>query len=554
MSKGNDFTLIVNDSKQDKLLMATDSLSNRIAEIRLQRLRQWITKQVCAKTTKIPTEVMGELAPLDSYSRLKSYAQRAQIVTAATPFPDYNSGELDPTLADIARTHVFFMYSQYKPYVALGYSYVKIGAQGNLNFASSTNTSDDAKLEFTLRQESTFINDCVLHLTLHGLAGLVNNIAECDRVKYAELLAHRVVRKVSFAVNNNPLDEYTSEDMNVFYNFCVPPAKRDGYKRCVGQEVPVVGYLTQEPRTDLIREKKQICDGPQTLKFTHTDVEIWMPLLFWFRDPKQALPSAPIPWGQTKVTVELANSDIFTAGVDQIAQAAITNYTRPTMTAAELYVKEIQTNPEISDLIIKRVAFSLIRVHRQHEKRLIGSSGDILLSSFKWPIETMYVGFRPVANLSNVDYWHRNSAITLNNVLVPVYTTLPGPPGIAIGTMQYESQTPTIDRLMLTAHGGNVLYPSIQREFYSRYMPFQHGNCCCGNTPEYDDWYMINFNLYPGEYQPSGHLNASQARELYLSYTSSYIDRTHPVVMYALGIALNFLVVSDASVVLRYST
>jgi hypothetical protein len=33
---------------------------------------------------------------------------------------------------------------------------------------------------------------------------------------------------------------------------------------------------------------------------------------------------------------------------------------------------------------------------------------------------------------------------------------------------------------------------------------------------------MMNFCLYPGTYQPSGHINVSRAREFYLQFVSSY--------------------------------
>jgi hypothetical protein len=65
---------------------------------------------------------------------------------------------------------------------------------------------------------------------------------------------------------------------------------------------------------------------------------------------------------------------------------------------------------------------------------------------------------------------------------------------------------------------------------------------------------MINFCLYPGTYQPSAHINISRAREFYIQYTSSIISTVVNGTLIIVGIAINFLLVSDGSAVLRYST
>lgn len=60
--------------------------------------------------------------------------------------------------------------------------------------------------------------------------------------------------------------------------------------------------------------------------------------------------------------------------------------------------------------------------------------------------------------------------------------------------------------------------------------------------------------MYPGTYQPSGHLNVSRAREFYFNFSSSYCDSSHVCDLLVLAIAINFLLISDGSAVLRYST
>jgi hypothetical protein len=60
--------------------------------------------------------------------------------------------------------------------------------------------------------------------------------------------------------------------------------------------------------------------------------------------------------------------------------------------------------------------------------------------------------------------------------------------------------------------------------------------------------------LFPRSYQPSGHLNISRARETYLQWTSSYVTASTPADLFAIAVAINFLLITDGSAVLRYST
>jgi hypothetical protein len=52
--------------------------------------------------------------------------------------------------------------------------------------------------------------------------------------------------------------------------------------------------------------------------------------------------------------------------------------------------------------------------------------------------------------------------------------------------------------------------------------------------------------LYPGSYQPSGHVNISRAREFYFLFNSATIGTVVPSVdLVVVAIAINFLLISD---------
>lgn len=71
---------------------------------------------------------------------------------------------------------------------------------------------------------------------------------------------------------------------------------------------------------------------------------------------------------------------------------------------------------------------------------------------------------------------------------------------------------------------------------------------------------MVNFALFPRVFQPSGHLNISRAREFYMNVFSSVVGfpnatgQVQSGQLIAEACSLNFLLVSDGSAIMRYST
>lgn len=235
----------------------------------------------------------------------------------------------------------------------------------------------------------------------------------------------------------------------------------------------------------------------------------------------------------------------------------------------------IFVNPEIHDIYIKRIGFSLIRVHRFQSNREAVATDNVLLSQLKWPIETMFLGLRPAVNISSSNTnqyrdWHRLTLMTDNSIYnasrahsdVMIDDTVAFNAASAkhktnfsmelAERIVYPSTTDTIDTLQLQAHGINI-FQTYAREFFRDYLPFTYGGTNI-ISPEDKGAFMLNFCLYPGTYQPSGHINVSRAREFYLQFVSSYVTSSTPADLLVLAKAINFLLISDGSAVLRYST
>lgn len=587
MSTGGIFKLITNSGIQDKLLMATDYLTYRMKLIAKRNL------------SDLHKDARGDKQPLLNLDE--------------SWIPDINA---------ISKSHAIFINGAFKPFVASGFEYNRSEARGDSSFGSD--------VTFTMPQFGDFINDAVVHIRISALEASDNR----DRVRYVSMLGHKLLKNVKFKINSSVLDEYNSNDYNAFFEFKVPPEKKIGWLRGVGQEIPNKATLSSDPTYDMFQEYKWFGDGNQTFKQKHEPIDLWVPLLFWFKDIRNALPSIVIPYGQTDIIVTLASVDEIVGFADYGGGGA---YKSPTINKMELYINNIFMNPDIVKIFMAKFGFSLIRIHGHHNSILTTPNGDEHLNNLKWPTETLYVCFQPLSNATLSQYWHKCAQLTLNQIKVPVVArnnniitngtltnigtntaqlvyvggptisstnddyngydfvitggtgfnsnvvtnryvitdyngttqtvTLNRPwtgsipnttttfelftPQVAINVAQYYKETPSINKIQVTAYG-IVIYKDTEESFYNSYLPYRFGNNM--NTSEDRGWYMINFNYFPGEHQPSGHINLSKAREFYISYTSSFISRTNRTNMIVLSDAINFLLVRDGTAVLRYST
>jgi len=349
------------------------------------------------------------------------------------------------------------------------------------------------------------------------------------------------------------------------------------------------------PQVDVSRQLLQVVNGPQTPKPVAAPLELWNKLRFWFNDDvRLSIPSVSIPFGQRFISIDLATQQqlafevpsiyletIFDDGTNRnvsytpIFQAL--GMTEISIEKMELYINNIFVNPEIHDIYIKRIGFSLIRVYRQHTQRCNQESADEkLLSQLKWPVEYMFVGLRPVWNIKNITVgagglvsggnqnvwrdWHRLTRQVDAYCDEPDLAQTPGGTSASIGGSsigkvvpdQYWLPVPTVDSMTLTSHGITI-YENFQDLFFNAYMPFNYGGPALV-TPDDPGALFVNMALFPRSYQPSGHLNISRARETYIKWSTSYVSANTPCDLLVVAIAINFLLITDGSAVLRYST
>jgi hypothetical protein len=649
MATGGIFQLITNDGKQDRMLMATQLLKQRIDTARAKR-------------------VAGGLS------------------------------DCTPTLYDIERTHILFTNAHFKPFAAIGYEYNKVTASAGASKLGSSVT-------FSIPQFGDFFNDMIVHAVISQPTLTVGTGAVSDQnlMRWCNYPGERLLKNVKFEVNGNPLDEYTSEATNFHREFCVQPNKQTGWNRCVGQEEVEQGQLDQPDWVNNgvasssigSRTCVQTKSGLQTptgqsatVKPVSSagDVEMFIPLLFWCnKDPRLSVPSVAIPYGQRFINIELASQDelVGLVGrgsnqaapyVDSIKTADGTLTTdSAVLKTIELYINNIFVNPEVHNIFIKRIGFTLIRVHRKQTSSTDGGEKSILLQQLKWPIEALFVGVRmtdynssdSAKRRAHLDKWHtfhhvanterlsqgwRSQKVSIASSGATIYLAAPlisaattvtvaavlatnitwtivganpntelkvgdkvtftsagavtythtvrsisagattsdfvvtfedvadaaavadldtdviqtgganeGSAFVIVSTTSSETSShvsvcePTMQWVTIKAHGIPI-YNKFPASFYNAYLPYNYGGPNI-RTPEDCGALMITFCLYPGTYQPSGHINVSRAREFYIDFeTTSAVDSDNLGTLVVIASAINFLLISDGSAVLRYST
>lgn len=640
MSAGGVFKLLASDGRSDRMIHATDLLNARIRDIMCQRRGNGMA-------------------------------------------------DVTPTLADIEKTHILFVNAHYKPFAALAYEYTKVRAQsGTVTFGG--------QVLFSIPAYGEFFSDMVAHIQLGAVActtsvvplfpapitaaviavPLVNtqqseavttpgakdytlytqeyiNAAgtrlvpgvtpAANFIRYCEYPGEMLFKEVKFEINGNPLDSYTREATMFYRKFWIIHDKEVGWKRLVGQEVPVDGFSNETaitgtntflaPMAALVdsvgaevgpanasitaRKMVQVVSGPQTPKAIQPPLDLWIPLLFWFnKDIRLAIPSVSIPYGQRFITVTLETQDnvvyrapgnLFLKITTEIRSDTDPGATTGTATAvgvysvrrqvnyepvliagslvnttqtlfAELYVNNIFVNPEIHDIYIRRIGFTLVRVHRLQKQQITTSNDNLLLSQLKWPTELIYVGMLPSYNIDPLNPnkyrdWHNLTRVNdetmyqVSKSTMTAQTVLANPwaePGALASTTVAGSHvetseqivvpvyTQTIDSLKVTVQGNDII-DTFASPFFRDYTPWYYGQNIM-RAPVDLGALLINFCVYPGHYQPSGHINISRAREFYVNYISSYCTPANPCEFIALGIALNFLLISDGSAVLRFTS
>ena len=249
MTSAAEYVLLSFDDKdQDSLLVKNALLLNNIStiitnnsnnnNIQISQLKQTINQLQNSLLTTVDN---------NTYTAIKNniLTLQSQLNTRIANFNNDNK----PTFDQIQESHFVFLNNQYKPFIECSFSYLKSTINTKPVFGSS--------VDIPISAQGEFISDMALHVQFSELRPIADN----DKVRYADFLGHRLIKKVQLIINNIKIDEYSGEYYNAYYHVLLPDDKKQSWLECIGHETPVEATLVQDPINDNYRERKLIFSG-----------------------------------------------------------------------------------------------------------------------------------------------------------------------------------------------------------------------------------------------------------------------------------------------------
>lgn len=444
----------------------------------------------------------------------------------------------------LKQTHNWFLDSSFKPYINLAQTYMAQAPAPDFGMTSR-------RARFSLDQVGNFINDMVLNIRFAALGSATNTITT---YRYCSFPGIRLIKRISFTVNGNPIDTYTRDDVVFYNNFNILAQKRATWEKCMGQEdIKQAKYYDPDAQ---VYQTMNILNGPQTPKTLQPELELAIPLKFWCCiDPSQSFISCAVPNGQRVIEVEFAS-------VTEMVQAALFPGAVGTPTPADLrmtqctlIVNNIFVNDEFRQMFIERRGYYLMRTWRTFTKGIMAPNGNINLSeTLKWPVETLYFAFQPVENQLSYDSWIRMGKVVTRSVCVPVVQSqdVVGPPFNKQLLIRDFTWSESVDQIVNVAlkSDSNYLFPPLSAKIYNAYIPWRLMPPSTISSSPDPAAFMLSFALYPGINNPSGHINASRMNKLQLEYSSEGISASSPVNFIMSAVVMNVISYTDGT--LRY--
>lgn len=535
---GGLFYLSNNDIGMDEFLINRDYLINAINKIKNDNQNK-ISNLIATKLNDV--DILKNSLINSTLSTNDQTAVNLQITKLNTQIQSLQNRSVSPTIEDIKKTHALFIESMYKPIVSVGYWYSK--------YSNNTQPLLGSKIRVSVPLYGNFVADMILSIKLSSFSAVNNN----NKVRYCNFPGHRICKSISYSSNNNLIDTYTTEDINFYYDLYVPNSQKPGWNRCVGQDNPKKAFLTQDPLNQEVREEKLIYDGYQTFKHTQPELEILLPLQFWFCDPKYALSTNNMGINTSYIEADLATVDLLTNLADYASDNS--SYSFPKITEFSLYTNHIFITPEVASLFITINAFSIIKIHQTIQQILTKKNDAVLLKDLKFAVESLAISFRPIDNTINENHmetWNNNNIIEYTEIAYPSILTRAGIKTLGYTNAYYYAESNVLDSLSLISNG-STLYDAYTSKFYDSYIPFRYGKNTL-ITPHTTGSHFIPFNLFANKNQPSGYLNFSNARESFLNYESSFISTANPTYLNISAKTIQFVLLDKEGISVRFAT
>lgn len=412
--------------------------------------------------------------------------------------------------------------------------------------------------------------------------------AHAPWLRYCNKPGFRLTKQARILITNSELDKYTSDNLIMDEKLFVPDDKRDVLYKMIGQEVAVDAYGAVSGG---VRELKKVVMGPQTPVPGQTaPLSLWIPGKFWFQDLKQALPNLCLPFAQKQIEITCASLSelVYTVSanvfrVDKTVTMEVgrerkvfskkslipkTDYDNQSpklttdSTTYKMYLNTLFTYPEMHDIYTKNHHINLIHLHLNQVTDLTTSNQEVQMTDLRFPVEHIAFGFRPKSSNQQGVFAEYNTDpdrwdAFCRKEMVPLARRVDL--GLHSGyldlTDYYWHETPIVDRISVKAHGSEIIPNDREGKFFREYIPWKRGPSVY--SPRDPGVMILPFALYLNEFQPSGHINLSRAREFFVRFYSQHIGPSAPfqsVEVIAVSRCLNFLLVTSGTCLLRFAS
>ena len=445
-----------------------------------------------------------------------------------------------PTYEDITKSHNLYLYSTYKPYVAIASEYSKVKSSGGSMYLSNAKTS----MVFHFNIFGHFTSDMAIQVKFKPIGNPDSNDTDYPLLRYCAWPGIRLFEKVELKSDQVVVDDYVPDDVILWMNHFVGKDKMTGWQRCHGQqETKEATYYNANGFTGVLHYR----DGLQTPKRYHEEFDMFVPLHFEMcKDPASAIPNHLTTNTQRTISVDLAKLSDIVQALDDQGNVIPLPFERMAI-ELNLYINGLYVNPDIHCIFSEKVNFKLMRVHRRQHTILHCPEENIKMDKLKYPAEFLMSGFRSTKNAEGFDTWclmgGKRERTPEKKLLVPAMiwnTTDDVCELVCRDASETTSLDPVVTDVGVLAHG-TTIFEMNRLQFYNSYLPGRYNSCCGIMSPIDSSSFLIPFCLFPGDTKVSGYYNLSTGRELFISYRGKDISSDNPVELVVSMSALNFL-------------
>jgi hypothetical protein len=324
--------------------------------------------------------------------------------------------------------------------------------------------------------------------------------------------------------------------------------------KCVGHSPLIEAkYFHIDSQVDEIRH---IRAGFQTKKSYQPELDLWIPLIFWFtKDSESSLPILKTKTLQKYINLIPCSLAKLLKAYDPLDNEIPLPFNELGMISCEMYLNNLFVDPRIAEIYMNDIGFNIIRQFKHTRLQLSKATDKKILKDFPHVIESMRMGFRPTVNENDFEDWYRFTKVANNSITIPaVISNPPNPPLLVYRSMTYKTETLPVSIFSLKIDNA-YLFEELPYELINTFTPHMaqiQGKNGKQMYPSDKGLSLVSFSRKIGERNPTGYLNAARIKEFFISWENADISLAQPVELYISATIINFLIVDGKNATIRF--